>query len=128
VVGPDDQPDERTAAARLRLDAAQEGEPQNGRTLEMSVRVIHRGLMARPGEQVHVITSPEPHIEPTIPAAPALRFLDRFRPSALRRAAVGRFYGAGGMAVAPDSPAEVAAEVRALEANTVAKGSPPPVE
>ena len=73
------------------------------------------------------MTTPEPPVasEPPTPGAHvAQRRIDRFLPRMLRRASVGRFYGPGGMAAAPDSPAHDAAEVRAMEADTKAKNHP----
>jgi hypothetical protein len=71
---------------------------------------------------------PEPPVSSDHPVEPAphvvQRRLDRFLPRLLRRASVGRYYGPGGMAAAPDSPAHDAAEVRAMTADTEAKHHP----
>ena len=71
---------------------------------------------------------PEPPISSDLPAEPkphvSPRRLDRFLPRLLRRASVGRFYGAGGLAAAPDSADHDAAEVRAMQADTEAKHHP----
>jgi hypothetical protein len=74
------------------------------------------------------MATPEPQISPTTPPTRGShereRRRDRFLPRMLRRASVGRFYGPGGMAAAPDSPAHDAAEVRSMRADTQAKHHP----
>jgi len=70
------------------------------------------------------MATPEPQLSPTPRSHARERRRDRFLPRLLRRASVGRFYGPGGMAAAPDSPAHDAAEVRAMRADTEAKNHP----
>jgi hypothetical protein len=76
------------------------------------------------------MTIPDPPLSSDLPVAPEphvpQRRIDRFLPRLLHRASVGRFYGPGGMAAAPDSPAQHAAEARAMEAGTKAKKRPHP--
>ncbi len=76
------------------------------------------------------MTNPHPSSSATEPSGQVnVRRLDRFLPKRLRRAGVGQYYGPGGMAAAPDSPASRDAESRALEADSAAKHrSPPPTE
>ena len=76
------------------------------------------------------MTSPHPPTPASEPFGHVnVRRIDRFLPKRLRRAGVGRYYGPGGMAAAPDSPASRAAEGRASVADSAAKHrSPPPIE
>ena len=62
-----------------------------------------------------------PAIEPDLHVPQRRR--DRFLPRFLSRASVGRFYGSGGMAAAPDSPAQEAAELRAMKAGSHARNA-----
>jgi hypothetical protein len=86
--------------------------------------------MSRPAKMVFVLTNkraPDPTTAPR-QGSPGEPPSGHVLPGELARAAVGRFYGSGGMAAAPDSDEERDAEVRAANATTRAHTDPYPDE